>query len=418
MTTEAFEVLDALGGLCRLVRRTPTLDGTVPVRVVQGCVPLLEGNAFGVQIELTRPARVTRTLGRLSIAFDEASLVKRLASGALPRLTAQGFLPPAQARALDRVVWFERGLAHLWTGLLVRPLQDGTGLRVAAAANRRNRDLDVREAWMRGDRLQPLVVSFRVVGREARLEGEIACLSVHPAAAEVRACELADERSVGERHAAFFDASYFEEKRTRVTGRYRHLVKGEGAPRDLTPGRLDLVGVGPGRRDVVPDSASGPAHAVFHNAVGFEARYDGHTLVITPDRAALAQGGAAVERTWAEVYGDEAVARDQRALWYLTKYFTPHPPGEPHFFVKPWAFVRTPPGWSTLVDGMHGPAFDVLRGVVSTDVFHATPAVFALHGSGVPVRVPAGVALARLYPVPRWTLSAGWRTLRWADGGR
>src|SRR5262249_49765448 len=56
------EVLDILGGLVRLTRRSPTLDGSVPLRVARACLPLLEGNAYGLQLVLTRPLTVRRRL--------------------------------------------------------------------------------------------------------------------------------------------------------------------------------------------------------------------------------------------------------------------------------------------------------------------------------------------------------------------
>jgi class 3 adenylate cyclase len=52
--------------------------------------------------------------------------------------------------------------------------------------------------------------------------------------------------------------------------------------------------------------------------------------------------------------------------------------------VKPWAFTQTPAGWSSLLDGLHGDGYDVMRGVVSTDRFFATPAVFRVHREGAP----------------------------------
>lgn len=415
MTVEGFEVFDALGGLCRLTRRTPTLDGAVPVRVAQGCVPLLEGNRFGVQVTLTTAGTVERTLGRTRVTLDDARRWAALAEGALTRLVAEGGVTASLAAPLRRVAWVERSVVHLWTGLLVRTLPGlGLGLRVAGAANRRNRNLEVEEGWLPGPAFAPLTIRFRVPSGRARLEGEIACLSLHPCAAALREIDLAQAPEIGKRHAAFFDEAYFEEKKRHVTGRYRRLPGRARAPRQLAPAGLDAVRLGPGRLEPVADSAGGPARLVFANAVGFEALFDGHTLTVTPDRAALDAGAAAVERAWAEVYGADAVARDRRALWYLTKYFTPHPPGEPHFFVKPWAFVRTPAGWSTLVDGICGAGYDVMRGVVSTDVFHAAPAVFALHTSGTAIRVAAGTPLTALFPVPRWTLEASWRLLDWS----
>ena len=92
--------------------------------------------------------------------------------------------------------------------------------------------------------------------------------------------------------------------------------------------------------------------------------------------------------------------------FYLTKYFTPHPNGEPHFFVKPWAFTSTPHGWSSVLEGTRGDGWDVMRGVVWTDRFHATPAVFSLQ-PGRRVRVPEGAPLLEVTAVPRRLLGEG-----------
>jgi hypothetical protein len=147
--------------------------------------------------------------------------------------------------------------------------------------------------------------------------------------------------------------------------------------------------------------AGAVSSVVFRNAVAFRAIFDGHTVAIEKDERALGDGAAAIEHVFAELYGDDFVAKNRGAIWYLTKYFTPHPPGEPHFFVKPWAFTVTPPGWSTLIEGVTGPGYDVLRGVVATDAFHATPAVFVLHDTGRWVRVARGAPLCAAIPFPR-----------------
>src|SRR6185295_421399 len=102
-------------------------------------------------------------------------------------------------------------------------------------------------------------------------------------------------------------------------------------------------------------------------------------------------------RTVEDAVGDRL---GKGALLYLTKYFTPHRHGEAHFFVKPWAFTTTPPGWSSVVDGISGDGYDVMRGVVWTDRFHATPAVFDL-ARGRKIRVPEGAPLVEVFPVPR-----------------
>lgn len=117
---------------------------------------------------------------------------------------------------------------------------------------------------------------------------------------------------------------------------------------------------------------------------------------------------------WRDAVGGGARLEHPGSELYLTKYFTPHPPGEPHFFVKPWALTATPPGWSCLVEGIHGDGYDVLRGIVSTDVFHATPAVFRVHREGAWIAVPEGAPLLRVIPVPRSLLTHEFRLRRLA----
>jgi len=80
-----------------------------------------------------------------------------------------------------------------------------------------------------------------------------------------------------------------------------------------------------------------------------------------------------------------------------------HPPGEPHFFVKPFALTKTPPGWSCLLEGIDSDGSDaepddVWRGVVRTDALRATPAVFHLWRQGVAFVVPEGQPLLHAIP--------------------
>jgi hypothetical protein len=149
---------------------------------------------------------------------------------------------------------------------------------------------------------------------------------------------------------------------------------------------------------------------VFKNAIDFTARWDGQRVHVEFDAAELARAAAAIESEWAAVVGTQAIADHKGALWYLTKYFTPHVPGEPHFFVKPWALCASGPGVALLVDGIGGPGWDVLRGVTRSDRFGAMPAVFTLWGSGARIEVPRGRPLLRMLPfvhdrealAPKW----------------
>ena len=125
VTEPAFEVLDALDGFASLVKRSPTLDGAVPVRVARGCAPLLEGNALGFQVVLQPGLRARRRLGRVVVEAD-AALEARLTRGrsaAVPRLVAHGFLGAGGAwekRLRKSTAWTEKGRLRVWTVILVR----------------------------------------------------------------------------------------------------------------------------------------------------------------------------------------------------------------------------------------------------------------------------------------------------------
>ncbi|APR84347.1 Hypothetical protein A7982_09696 [Minicystis rosea] len=439
--TTAFEVLDALG-LVRLDKRSGDLDGAVPLRVAQACVPLLEGNAFGHQINLTKPIEIRKSLGRVTveIASPHREPLAAAHRASLPRLVAQGFLARGSAwpSVLEGgVAQVERkGLARtrirLWTGLLVRA-DAGVWLRVSATANRRNRFIEIEEHIIPdGGAFVPLVLDITLrsdAPDRVRLEGEIGTLAPFAPGARIDEVPLAAAPEIGEAHAAFYDAAYFAAKKGEPTRKYR---KQKPPPPDTDatlPARCRLITAGPaghaittavrfageaGPNVTAPSGASLP-RIVFQNLVPFEARFDGHTLAVDPDRRALEDGARAVEQTFSAALGPSFVSEHRGALWYLTKYFTPHPPGEPHFFVKPWAFVQTPPGFSCLLEGLHGDGFDVLRGVVSTDVFHATPAVFHVHRAGDPIRVPFGEPLLHVIPIPRRLLHAGFRKASFHD---
>jgi hypothetical protein len=431
----SFEVLDCLDSLFRLTKRSPTLDGSVPVRVVRACVPLLEGNAYGFQLTLARPLRLARRLGAWRAGWEgtDARDLERLHRGAMPRLPVEGWVTSsAWRRSLDRGIAVPtRGGIRVFTGLLVRP-EAGTWLRVTSAANRRNTLFEVVEqvipddgAWV------PLVLEIRPRrGAPARLriDGEVATIAPLRPGVRFRQGALAEAPELAAAHARFYDRAYFEGKKEDVTGRYRRLVageppedrgSGEAACRVLTIGtsQLEIRPLGPFTGAARPAPEARPTEprqidtVVFRNEVAFTALYDGHTMALDYQRPRLREKAAMVEKAFAAAAGDSAREHPGAAL-YLTRYFTPHPPGEPHFFVKPWAFTQTPPGWSSLLDGLHGDGYDVMRGVVSTDTFFATPAVFRIHREGAPVQVPEGVPLLRVVPVPRSLLAAEFKLRR------
>ncbi len=419
------EVLDTLDGLVRVTRRSPTLDGSVPLRVARACLPLLEGNAYGLQLVLTRPLVVRRRLRQWRASWAEGGEgIEKRHAGAWPRLAEEGHLARESGwvRALARPVVSPRpGGLRLFTGLLVRPAS-GVWLRLTSAANRRNTLFEVGEQLVPDDGAWvPLVLDLRF-RRDApatfRLEGEVACLGALRPGVRIASALIGDAPDLARAHAAFYDREYFEEKKEEVTVKYRRLVAGEPtAEISDGPAVCRIASIGTSAHAVEPlerlTTASGPAverrpaerrrleSVVFRNEVAFSGMFDGHTLALEYDRGRLATRARAVAAAFRGALDGGAALDHPGSELYLTKYFTPHPPGEPHFFVKPWALTATPPGWSSLLEGAHDDGYDVLRGVVSTDVFHATPAVFRVHREGVRFEVDEGAPLLRVIPVPR-----------------
>lgn len=422
----AFDVVDVMAGLCTLVRRSPTLGGSVPVRVAQGCVPLLEGNAWGHAVALSRRIVLKKKLGGWTVAsFDDGEELSRMCRASVPLLTADGTLRPgAWGKRLERGLVDAGRSISLFTGLFVRP-HAGVRLRVSTIANRRSVLYTVEEAILDDtDALCPVVLDIvPATGVDTiTLDGEIATLSVLPAHVHITRCTLAEASDVAASHVGFYDAEYFAtKKRGQVARSYRDDVMraSRAADRAGTPNpagavEMRLVDGGPSLVEAAAPArfhrASGPLAApagtapdrlVVRNAVPFTATYDGYTVAIDHDRAALDRYAANVRETWRRWLDASGTAAHDGALLYLTKYFTPHPPGEPHFFVKPCALVATSAGSSTVIDGRPGSGFDVMRGVIRSDRFHAAPAVFQLWRPGETITVPRATVLAELLAFPR-----------------
>ena len=434
-----FEVIDALGGATRLIERSPTLDGSLPLRVVQGCVPFLDGNAWGLQVSLPHAWRARRSLTRWRVepvahrdliaqwglprvdpSPDVVSALDARVRAAITTLTARGWLSrdSAWARTITGVVSAcsspSGAVVRVFTGLLVKPSK-GCVLRVARAANRRSLAYDVAETYYADDdRFTPLVVDLIPTAgvSELRVEGEVATLSAHPRRRGVAHRELEAMPEIGRRHLDFYDAAYFEQKkRGEVTRKYRRSIAVDRESDVEGDGETVIVTASPGSFDIErsvylasPDGISrgdAPVDTVsFANEIAFTARWDGARVTIEWDRSALDARASAIQSRWRALYPDVRGREGEGALLYLTRYFTPHPAGEPHFFTKPASFVVTPKGWSSMVEGVPGERYDVLRGVVRTDSFHAAPAVFAL-GAPCEIKVSAGRPLVRAMPTPR-----------------
>jgi hypothetical protein len=429
----SFTVVDALSGLFRLQKRSPTLRGSVPLRVAQACVPFLEGNAFGFAVTLTERWSFSQsTLGwNLTMPDSEAARLAERYQRARQALLDCGYLRRGdpeyaeldEACLLGALELGKSGLSfghrprlRVWTGLLVRP-DPGVRLRLFAAANRRSHSFQIAEQSYElsqpggeRDSFFPLIIDLSFSQRTASarsltISGELACLAPLPSRVDITPRALSERPELGHSHAAFYSPSYFQKKESGPTRRYRRQIDLSVCTAEPAQGDCEIVTAGPTEYAIAPEKD----HVVFKNLIDFWFRFDGATVALRFDRGLLGEHGRQLEQRFREVYGAEFVAAQKGALLYLSKSFTTHPPGEPHFFVKPWAFFRTPPGWSSLVDGYNGDGYDVLRGVIATDQFHATPAVFSIHRADEDIPVKCGAPLLRVFPLPRSLLHSDFR---------
>jgi hypothetical protein len=437
--SDVFDVIDVLGGATILVKPNATLDGSLPVRAVRACSPLLDGNRFGFQVKLTLPLTFTKTLTGVKLAGMPDALT-RAVSGSMPRVLAEGLLDSSGRWALsfaDGIVVREKGNRRqisLFTGIFVKPRQ-GHWLRLGDAGNRRNIAFTVEERWIADPDVFTPVILTLTFGPDTpfplNLSGEIATLAPFASDLPWKTLEGDDPSKLGQAHFAFFDDKYFAQKKKGTsTKKYRKLVDTDPAatlknrdfaghatlgPRSVGPTAVRTF-LTPG--GITLGTGNDLGTAVFHNIVPLVCSFDGHLMHVELDKVALNGFAQTTRDAWTQLFGADDLEQRKGAMWYFTKYVTPHQPGEPYFFVKPPALMTTPAGYSTLIEGLPGQGYSILRGVVATDVFHALPAVFRIDRPLHRIEIPVGTPLARFIPFPRRLMDATFRVVDWAHAPR
>jgi hypothetical protein len=419
----SMDIIDGLDQFFVVAHRSATLDGDLPTRAVQWCPPMVEGTAAGVHLVTPKQLLISRAeSGALRLGLPEPVLA-RVARQAerVDRLAELGLLRQGGEwhRLLrDRLYWGQGDTIHIWTGHLVRP-RPGVVLYLTSAFNRRcattasPRLFEARE-WI------PLVLSLAVPeGPDAVvcLFGDVACLLPLSSRATIVKHSLSEAPEVGHQFNAFFDKSYWDKNRS--PARYRDLIKGEvmAGPEDPT---CKLVVAGPDACEIGPlapvASAEGPElidgvtktpGVTLRSICEVRGNCDGHVIMVK--RGPLNKRIAALHEQWSALYGEETLA----TLPSLSNYLFPSPQGRREVLIRPWVFMATPPGWSTVIDGLQAPLIEGLRGVMSTDKHHSVPLVFKVQESGRFV-IPRGAPIAQLIPVPRELLRTTF-TISWLD---
>jgi len=386
-----FEIIDALGAF-ELISREGTLGGSVPLRAAQACAPLLEGNAFGLQLRAREPLLLRK--GLRALRAPESFVVQCRAMA--PVLVARGLLSAADAKLAAHGIIRRAGTDWLFTGLLARPAQGLSGMILPGAA-RTSRALGVQALELPAGQWTPIFLrlSLRSGLPSAVLEGDVATLAAFPERSlPVNNASTKDRQAMLRAHVGFYDARYFEDKkRGKVTRKYKKLVHGAHLD-EVEAGAVTVAHLGPNLL------AERDGALQVHAAFAFSARYDGGAVHVSAAEAHRARF-ASVVRAVVDPLLRDLGHEHQGALLYLSKYFTPHPPGEPYFFVKPPALIRTPPGWSSVIFGQSFASCEVLRGVVHTDQFYALPQVFHVFEPFRDARIAQDELLCTVRALPR-----------------
>jgi hypothetical protein len=421
----AFEAVHALPGFCRLVKRSSTLDGTLPLRAAQHCSPVFEANGAGFQVALEQPMTLQRSRGRLRVDMTPATFkqTQEEARGCVERLVRDGLL---ERNGYWHRLYREDALPirgariQLWSGFLVRPAP-GVALRVGSAFNRRSRISVLEHAIVDRSGFTPLVIEIdgRDLGPAPRwLMGEIGCVLPVAPHAEMTLAPVRRAPEIVASFESFFDAQYFDTKKTKPTGKYRRMLRDHPQSAAAETCRAMVFYAGPdvhvvsamsrfhgpaGITRQAPDDVALP-YCTVTNVARVEAAWDGQTF--TREKKALGRVLPSLERDWRRAGGNPS----GDAYQFLSGYFIGPSRDEAYWLLQPWIFSVTPPGWSTVVDGAAVGGCDGMRGVIRTDQFHPISMVYRLYAPG-PFVVPRRAPLIRFFPIPRRLQNAGMRVL-------
>ena len=216
--------------------------------------------------------------------------------------------------------------------------------------------------------------------------------------------------------AAFFSDAYFQTKAKHPTATYvvRERERAKRAARATERCHAHLQYIGPDVHEVrrfdrfitatgfSSEAASRGTleFGVVNNIAPAQWTWQGQThSTFDVERRHL----PALRAIWRKTFGDSQPA----GLEFLENHLMGEAWDQPYVQLQPWAFLPTPEGWSTLVDGFHQfPGYDGMRALISTDWFSSLAMVFRLYGPST-VRIPYRAPLLRAMPVHRPTLALG-----------
>jgi hypothetical protein len=337
------------------------LDGNIPLRAAQACVPFIEGNGAGLSLHPPRSIVLRKTRAAWTCADPTVSLYTRRASL----------------------------IATIDTGLVIEPV--GAVLELDRSYNRSDRRVEVQHARIDERTALRLVLKLCTPPDEQEivLDGPLASMLMVPSRVRWNIADLPCAKAMVDRHATFFDRQYFIDKRRGVTKRYRKRSR-EPLASLVDPAQCDAV-VLPLTSAVAQEQHS----LVIHAELSFHAESYGSHTRCRADAGALEARMRALCAAWSSL---RPLSDDDPSLSYFANYVTAHSHGDPRVLVKPSLLVATRQDWVLVVDG---PRAECLRGVSEAQWFHAVPVVMDVWTR---LSVHAGSPIARVRAIPRTML--------------
>jgi hypothetical protein len=418
MAKPTFELYDALGEFFSLQSRSATLDGSIPLRAAQHCIPYTEGCSAGLQlmppfielkIKKNRKFEISTPNPPEPMFYEET----------LHFLRHNEILSDDWVNILENgPVWDQGDKAYIWTGYVIRPAEN-TWILSGAAYNRRAQVKTIDLVYADSQNFQPLFCALDVSEMKPgtyEIAAELGCLLGLQPGIEVKVAPVEESTDVVKAVCDFFDDEYYEQKKTMpATGKYRRLKSSKNKPlhansekeeREIllvdmlgTPYQLDTFKNFVTTKGIGPDRELSRTYQFITLKSAFSAKLDWDGTFWKEKMKAHPMTEKLIE-IWTKVGG----AAGERFAYTLAEFVWLPAATESFFNVAPWVLLKTPPGWSSVYDGIHFENAEGLRGVVRTDQLHQVSGVYRLI-NGPTLNIKKGSSLMRILPTPRKLLN-------------
>jgi hypothetical protein len=428
MSKPAFELYDALGEFFLIQKRSATLDGSIPLRAAQHCIPYTEGNAAGLQlippffelkIKKNRKFEISTSNPPESEPYEQT--LHWLRDNAILSDDWFGILQ-------NGPIWDRGDQAYIWTGHMIRPAEN-TWILSGGAYNRRAQVKTIDLIYADSKNFQPLFCALDLSEMKPgsyQIAAELGCLLGIQPGVEVKVAPLEESTAEIKAVCDFFDDQYYQQKKTKVaTGKYRALKSQKNKlvqtfskrekPKVLlvdmfkSPYKLETFKNFVTSRGIETDRKLSDTFKfiVLKSSFAVKLLWDGTYWMVKVKAHPLTEK---LIQFWNKIGGEPG----ERFANTIAEFIWLPAATESFFNVAPWVLLKTPPGWSSVYDGVHFENAEGLRGVVRTDQLYQVSGVYRLI-NGPALSIKKGSPLMRILSIPRNLLNPEYQMMARED---